>query len=58
MLTILVEDESVISAIMAALKSGVDFMEDVVGHIIEVVVASSVYHPELCIYQLFIYVMR
>ena len=43
---------------MATLEGSVDLMENVVRHIVEIVVTSGMYHPELSVNELFIYVIR
>ena len=51
-LGVLVEDKSVVSAVVAGLKGSIDLMEDVIRHIVEVVVTSSMNHSELSRNQL------
>ena len=43
---------------MATLEGSVDLMENVVRHIVEIIVTSGMHHPELSVNELFIYVIR
>ena len=60
MLRVLLENEGVIFAIVAALQSGVDLVENMVWHIVEVIVLlSSIYvdHSILSIYQILVHLI-
>ena len=60
MLRVLLENEGVISAVVAALQSGVDLVENMVWHIVEVIVLlSSIYvdHSILSIYQILVHLI-
>ena len=60
MLRVLLENEGVIFAIVAALQSGVDLVENMVWHIVKVIVLlSSIYidHSILSIYQVLVHLI-
>ena len=46
-LTVLLENESVVWDIVAILESSIDLVEDVSWHVVKVIVASLVHHPHL-----------